>query len=316
MRRWLPAAVGIGALFLLQAALDPGFFAVEVRDGRLVGSLVDVLLRTAPTLLIAIGMSLVVATGGVDLSVGAVAAISGVMAASIVAAGSSVGVAIPAALAAAALAGFFNGLLVAKARIQPIVATLILMMGGRGIAQWLSTGQIVTFQSKALSWPARGIWLGVPLPVWIGLAALALVGAAMGRFPIGRMVAAVGANPVAAEHVGLDVARIRIAVYALSGLMAGVAGLVWAGDIQAADANNMGLYSELDALLAVALGGASLSGGRFNLFATALGAILMRLLTTMLLTRGVDPSVAMLLKGLMVVAVCAVGSPRFARWQA
>lgn len=328
MKPWVPALAFMIALLGVQLALDPSFFSIALRDGRAFGSLIDVLLRTAPVLIIAVGMSLVIATGGVDLSVGSVAAISGVIASCLVARpetsplytllpGAPVPVIMAVALLAGLACGILNGLLVSKVKIQPIVATLILMTGGRGIAQLLSAGNIINYHSADLSWLARGTWLALPVPVWLALGITVVAATVAHAFPLGRLVSASGSNPVAAEYAGISVGRIQVLVYGFTGLCAALAGLIWSGDIQAADANNIGVYSELDAILAVAIGGTSLSGGRFSLIGTAIGAVLMRLITTMLLTRGVEPPLAMVLKGLLVVIACAIQSPQIqAAWAA
>ena len=323
MRRlptWAWAAFVLVALLLLNAALTPGFFTLVVRDGRVYGSLVDVLNRAAPVGLLSLGMTLVIATGGIDLSVGAVMAISGAIAAGLIAkptgtpfenVRSSSGLAIPGALAASAFLGGFNGILVAFLEFQPIVATLLLMVMGRGIAQLLANGQIVTFSDDAFSAIARGAFLGLPNPVWILAGAALLFGLVTRVSALGLFIAATGSNPVAARYVGIDARAVKMAVYVLSGLCAGLAGLIAAADIQAADANNAGLYLELDAILAVSVGGTALAGGRFSLVGTLVGVLLMQTLTTTILTRGVSPEATLILKAAIVVGVCLFQAPSF-----
>lgn len=151
-----PQIIALLLVLLIDSLVAPHFFQIIVQDGRLFGSPIDILNRAAPVALLAIGMTLVIATGGIDLSVGAVMAIAGATAASMTVAGHSLPVVLLAALGTGVLAGLWNGILVAVLKIQPFVATLILMVAGRGVAQLITSGQIVTFNS----------------PAWHGLAAV------------------------------------------------------------------------------------------------------------------------------------------------
>ena len=313
----------LAAVLLFNLAATPGFFALEFRDGRLFGSLVDIVNRAAPVVLLSLGMTLVVATGGVDLSVGAVMAIAGSVAAGLLSrptgfllnqlpVHSVIGI-VAVSLLIAMVCGMFNGALVGFFKIQPIVATLILMVAGRGVAMLLTDGQIITFTNPQFSAIGSGASLSLPNPIWISLVAAALVATLTRTTAFGLFVEAVGDNPRAAEGVGIDSRTIKLAIYAISGVCAGIAGLIGAADIRAADANNAGLYLELDALLAVAIGGTSMAGGRFSLAGSILGAILMQAVTTTILTRGVQPEMTLILKALIVVGVCLAQSPEFAR---
>jgi len=317
---WAWAALVLLAVLVFNALLTPGFFSITVRDGRLFGSLVDVLNRAAPVGLLALGMTLVIATGGIDLSVGAVMAIAGTVAAGLIArptgspfqgGKSAPGLAVPLALCVSLVCGLFNGILVAVLEFQPIVATLLLMVAGRGIAQLLANGQIVTFSNPGFAAIGRGAFLALPNPVWILAAAFATFSLVTRGTALGLFVEATGSNPAAARFVGIDARMVKVAVYALSAICAGVAGLITTADIQAADANNAGLYLELDAILAVAVGGTALQGGRFSLAGTIMGALLMQALTTTILTRGVSPEMTLVLKAAVVVAVCLLQAPAF-----
>jgi simple sugar transport system permease protein len=310
--------VGLALILLFNAIFTPGFFILEVRDGRLFGSLIDVLNRATPVLLLGIGMTLVIATKGVDLSVGAVMAISGAVAAVLVTdklpflrASQSVPLVVLAALAVAAIAGVFNGVLVGKVGIQPIVATLILMVAGRGVAQMLTGGQIIIFNEPALERIGTGSAFGLPMPFVVFLATYGLVASLVRRSALGLFIEATGSNAEAARLAGVASDRVKVAVYAVSGLMAGIAGVIVCADIRAADANNAGLYMELDAILAVAVGGTSLSGGRFTLAGSVVGAVLIQALTTTILTRGVSPHATLVAKALIIVAIVLLQSPEF-----
>ncbi|HVT11829.1 MAG TPA: ABC transporter permease [Fimbriimonadaceae bacterium] len=325
MRRapsWIWALVLLAAILLFNLLFTPGFFHFEVRNGHLYGSLVDILNRSAPVALLSLGMTLVIATGGIDLSVGAVMAISGAVAACLIArpqdsplGGINLHGSIPLiilfAVGFSLICGLFNGILVAFLELQPIVATLLLMVAGRGIAQLLANGQIVTFHSPGFSSIATGAWLMMPNPVWLVVAGLILFGVLTRRTAFGLFVEATGSNPTAARVAGLNAKGIKIAVYTLSAIAAGVAGLIGCADIQGADANNAGLYLELDAILAVSVGGTALTGGRFSLIGSIVGALLMQSLSTTILTRGVSPELTLVLKAIVVVAVCLLQSPAF-----
>lgn len=309
----------LALVLLFNLAMTPGFFELQVRDGRLYGSLVDIFNRGAPVAILAAGMTFVIATGGVDLSVGAVMAIAGAVVTGLIVqpAGFALSgfgaMAIPAAAAVAlALAvafGSLNGVLVGFFRLQPIVATLLLMVAGRGVAQLLTNGQIITVSNPAFATLAGGATLGLPNPIWIAVLVFVLFGLLARGTAFGLFVEATGDNASAARLVGIDERTLKLTVYALSGLCAGLAGLIAASDIRAADANNAGLYLELDAILAVALGGTAMTGGRFNLAGTLAGAMLMQTVTTTVFTRGVATEWTLVLKALIVVLVCVLQSP-------
>lgn len=317
---WAWAGIVLVVLLIFNLIFTPGFFGIEVRDGRLYGSLIDVVNRAVPVGLLSLGMTLVIATGGVDLSVGAIMAISGTVAAGLIArppdtpfAGGkpALTLAVPLALTASLFCGLFNGLLVAVLDFQPIVATLLLMVAGRGVAQLLANGQILTFTEPSFAMLARGATLTVPNPVWILLSALVLFSVITRMTTLGLFVEATGSNPTAARLVGINARAVKIMAYALSAICAGVAGLIIVADIQAADANNAGLYLELDAILAVSVGGTALAGGRFSLVGSLIGALLMQTLTTTILTRGVSPEITLVLKAAIVVVVCLLQAPAF-----
>lgn len=285
---------------------------VRYSNGRLHGSLIDVFNRGSQVMLLALGMALVIGTGGVDLSVGAVMAISGAMGAMLLTQHNApLAVTVPAALGVGLLCGLWNGLLVAKFEIQPIVATLILMVAGRGVAQLLTDGEILTFSNPSFEYIGTGYLVGVPFTVVLVVAMLALVGTLCDRTQLRLFIESVGNNAVASRAAGLPVSRVRLLVYMVSGLCAGLAGLIDTANIKAADANNAGLYLELDAILAVVIGGTSLDGGRFSLIGAILGALIVQALTTTILTSHVSVHATRVVKALVVVAVCLMQSPVF-----
>jgi ribose/xylose/arabinose/galactoside ABC-type transport system permease subunit len=304
-----PQLLALALVLAACRAVSPGFFHLRLIDGRLFGSLIDVLDRGAPVALLSLGMTLVIATRGIDLSVGAVMAISGAVAATLVNAGSPVAIAVGAALAAGLGCGIWNGVLVAILRIQPIVATLILMVAGRGIAQLITGGQIVTFDDRALGFVGTGSVLGVPTPVV--LVALVAVSIALltRRTALGLFIESVGANERASAYAGVGASVVLIAAYAASGVCAALAGLVVAADIKGADANNAGLWLELDAILAVVVGGTSLFGGRFSLLLSLVGAMIIQAMNTGILLSGIRPEYNLIVKAIVVLAVLLLQSP-------
>jgi ribose/xylose/arabinose/galactoside ABC-type transport system permease subunit len=301
---------GLALLLAFNFLFTPGFFHVEVRDGRLYGVLIDILNHGSKVMLLALGMALVIATGGVDLSVGAVMAISGAVAAQLInRAGVPFSVVIGASLGVAAIAGCWNGLLVGVFRIQPIVATLILMVSGRGVAQLITEGQIITFTDARLTYIGNGSLAALPFPVLLSLGMLGVTALLTRKTAIGLFIESVGDNPAASTYSGIRAGRIKFLVYAFSGLCAGLAGLVAASNIKCADSNHAGLFLELDAILAVVIGGTSLTGGRFYLAGAIIGALFIQALTTTMYMRNVSADVAPVPKALAILIVCVLQSP-------
>ena len=306
-----PQILAFLTILMADRLVSPQFFDVRLQDGRLFGSLVDVFNRGAPVALLSLGMVLVIATRGIDLSVGAVMAIAGAIAASLVDS-HSVPVALGAALGVGLLCGLWNGFLVAVLRIQPIVATLILMVAGRGIAQLITEGRIVTFSSPSLAWFGNGSVLGIPAPVAITLGMLLLTLLLVRGTALGVLIEAVGANARASELAGIGTQAITITAYVWCGLCSAVAGVISAADILGADANNSGLWLELDAILAVVVGGTSLFGGRFSLILAVLGALIIQAMNTGILLSGYRPELNLVVKAIVVIAVLLLQSPRLA----
>src|SRR5262245_8145745 len=305
--QWPLAALGLVLLF--NFFFTPGFFRLEVKDARLYGSLVDILNRAAPVMLLALGMTLVIATGGVDLSVGAVMAISGSIAALLVTKASyPVAAVISIALGASLFAGAWNGCLIGFLRIPPIVATLILMVSGRGIAQLLTGGQIITLESPGLEFIGRGALVGLPFTITLTLCVFALLTVLKEKTATGLFIEATGDNETASRYSGVNTRLVKLLVYAFCSLCAGLAGLIVTTDIKAADANNAGLWLELDAILATVIGGTALQGGRFYLAGSLVGALLLQTLTTTILTRGVAVEYMMVVESLLIFTVCLVYS--------
>jgi ribose/xylose/arabinose/galactoside ABC-type transport system permease subunit len=310
-------------IFLGDFFLIPGFFNLDFREGHLYGNLIDIMVHGSPTIVLAVGMTLVIATGGVDLSVGAIIAISSSIAALMINpaivgmnlsdprrfindphytwAPLALVVIVP--LIVATLCGVWNGALVAYGRIQPMVATLILMIAGRGIAQLLTNAiQIIIF-NDAYAFIGNGFIL-IPFAMYIAGAVLVGAWLLTQRTAIGLYVESVGINARASFYGGLRERRVKLFAYAFCGFCAGVAGLMIGSNIRTSDANNIGLYTELDAILAVTIGGTVLgAGGRFSLVGSAIGALVLQTTITSMLTFGVAASAIIAVKALVVVAV-------------
>ncbi|MCB8839121.1 ABC transporter permease [Aurantimonas sp. VKM B-3413] len=309
LARLAPQLVALAVILALCAAISPGFFDVSVQNGRLYGSIIDVLNRGAPVALLAIGMTLVIATKGIDLSVGAVMAITGAVAAAMITSGYGIVLTLAGALGVGVLCGLWNGALVAVLAIQPIIATLILMVAGRGIAQLITEGVILTFNDPTLIFFGSGHIFGVPMPIllWIMLGALVVL--VVRTSALGMLIEAVGTNRRASMLAGVGTTFLLFSVYAASGLCAGVAGIIAAADIRGADANNAGLWLELDAILAVVIGGTSLLGGRFSIIGSLIGAMIIQSVNTGILLSGFPPEFNLIIKAAIIVVILVVQSP-------
>ena len=310
-------AMALAALLAVNVVLTPTFLNIRVQDGHLFGSLIDILRNGAPTMLVALGMTLVIASRGIDLSVGAVVAVSGALACAHIAGSAdpanpgTVITAMGIAMGAAVALGLWNGMLVSVFGVQPIIATLVLMTAGRGIALFITDGQIVTTSSAPFKVLGAGFAFGLPVAILVSLAVFALVGLLTRRTALGMLLESVGINPEASRLAGVRYRTIVFAVYVFCALCAGIAGLMIASNISAADANNAGLWIEMDAILAVVIGGTSLLGGRFSLTGTILGALIIQTLTTTVYTAGITPETTLVFKALVVIAVCLLQAPKF-----
>ncbi|ATB32192.1 ABC transporter permease [Melittangium boletus] len=306
--------VALGSLLIFNLFFTQGFARLEFRDGRLFGTLVDIFQNGAPVMLLAVGMTLVIALGGIDLSVGSVMALSGAVAALLMTEHAQpVPVAVALALAVALGIGALNGALVTYGGVQPIIVTLVLLVMGRGVAQTLTQDQKVRFEVPAFEFIGNGTVLGLPFPVLLVAAVALLVGLLLRNTATGLYLEAMGSNPRAARLCGLRVHVIQMLAFMASSLCAGLAGLIAAADIKEADVANAGLYLELDAILAVVLGGTSLTGGRANLVGSLIGATFIQTLTTMLQMRGVITEHTLIIKAAVALGVCFMQTPAFER---
>ena len=305
------------SLLVSNLFFTPNFFSITMREGHLYGSLIDIVRFGAPLILVAIGMTLVIATGGIDLSVGAVVAICGALACLRISGlgdqNSVTGVllAVGLALLLGIGLGVWNGFLVAGVGIQPIIATLILMVAGRGLAQLITEGQIITVNSSPYKLIGGGYWLTLPFSILIAAVVLIFAVLLTRRTALGMLIESVGGNAVASRLAGIHARRLILTAYVFCALCAGIAGLMISSNVSSADGNNAGLWIELDAILAVVIGGTSLAGGRFSLGGTVIGALIIQTLSTTIYTIGVPPETTLLFKALVVTIVCLLQSPAF-----
>jgi galactofuranose transport system permease protein len=311
--------VALIALIAINTATRPTFLSITMRDGQLYGSLIDILRNSAPLMLVALGMTLVIATRGIDLSVGAVMAVSGAVALTIIDgsptpnSASTVAIAIVVAILVALVLGTWNGFLVAVLGIQPIIATLVLMLAGRGIALLITGGFITTVNSDPYRYMAQGYILGFPFALYVSVVAIAIVALVERRTALGMLTEAVGINPKASRLAGVRSQGIVWGAYIACGGLAGIAGILYSSNIMAADANAAGLYIELYAILAVVLGGTSLMGGKFSIAGTVIGVFTIQTLISTITFLGVPPAASPVFMATAVIIVVLLQSSRVHR---
>ena len=253
-------------------------------------------------------MTLVIATAGVDLSVGAVAAICAAIAATLIGSVTDVTttpmfLVILITLGAAVLCGLWNGFLVAYANIQPMVATLVLMVAGRGIAQLITNGQIITVYFSPFFYFGGGHLAGLPFALFIVAAVFLFAWLITRRTALGLFIESVGTNASASFYSGINEKNVKLLAYVFCSFCAGIAGLIISSNVKSADANYVGLAMELDAILAVVIGGTLMTGGRFSLAGAVLGALLIQSVTTTIYAFGVPPEVVQVVKAIVVLFV-------------
>ena len=318
--------VCLAAVLLVNVITTPGFFKVSINNGVLFGYVIDVINRASELVILAVGMTLVTAaSGGQDISVGAIMAVTGAVCCQILTGGelSVTEHAVPlvvgmlVGLLAAAACGAFNGFLVAKLGIQPMIVTLILFTAGRGIAQLVTAGQITYVRTD--SYKVLGGYFAkcpIPTPVFVAIFVVIVVTIILKKTALGLYIESVGINGNASRLVGLNSTLIKFLTYVICGVLAGVAGLVASSRIYSADCNNIGLNNEMDAILAVALGGNALGGGKFSLMGSVIGAYTIQALTTTLYAMNVKADQLPVYKAVVVVIIVVLQSPVFKKWLA
>src|SRR3954453_994154 len=286
-------------LFVYNAAETPFFLSQQ--------SLLFVLLRqAAPIAIVAIGMAIVIDTAGIDLSVGSVMAIAGQVRATLVLHDQPFLLAIVAALLVSALCGAFNGTLVARFGVQPILATLILFIAGRGIAQLITGGELQPLSNPDFQWIGLARPLEIPVQVLIALLVAVVASLVMRLTVYGRHVLAVGGNETASRLAGVPAARVKLLAYITSAVLAGLVGLIAVSANSASDANNTGVGMELDAIAAVAVAGTPLTGGKVTIWGAVVGAVMLKLLQNTLISHGITKEVAQMIEGAVIIAALAL----------
>lgn len=299
------------AILVFDWVMVPNFFQIRVVEGRLFGNVIDILYRATPTALVSLGMALVIGTKGIDLSVGSTIAIVGAVISWRIHAGDPHIVILFEALAVAVVCGIWNGSLVAGLGIQPIIATLILMVSGRGIGLLINLlygGTDPSFDSPLLQGLSTGhLWL-IPTRLVVGAVLFVALWLVIRRTALGLFIEAVGGNAAAADLAGVNARRIIFVAYVLCGLLAGCAGVILTADTHTSDPVSVAMYIELDAILAVVIGGASLGGGRIYLGLTVIGALVIQALTTSILISGLRPEYNLIVKSVVVMIVLLLQS--------
>jgi len=299
--QWTAWAQRYGALAALVVlfiynAIDTPFFLTR-------SSLLFVLLRqAAPIAIVAVGMAIVIGTGGIDLSVGSVMAIAGQVGATLVLHDYPFLLAIVAALLVSSLCGLFNGTLVARFGVQPIIATLILFIAGRGIAQLITAGELQPLSNPAFQWIGLARPFEVPAQVIIAFVVAVVAWLIMRLTVFGRHVLAIGGNETASRLAGVPAGRVKVLVYVGSGFLAGLVGLIAVSANSASDANNTGVGIELDAIAAVAVAGTPLTGGKVTVWGAVVGAVMLKLLQNTLIAHGITKEVAQMIEGAVIIA--------------
>ncbi|GAA4494453.1 ABC transporter permease [Actinoallomurus oryzae] len=282
----------IAALVLVNIAITPRFLSLENLRTQLV--------QVAPVVIVSLGMALVIGTEGVDLSVGSVMALTAALIPLYL--GYGVVPAVVAGLLGGVAVGLVNGSLVAFVGVQPIVATLALFVGGRGIALVVAGGQLKDIHDQTLLDLGSSSMLGVPLPVVVAVVLTVVVMAVVRRTTFGRRLVAIGGNRTASELSGLPVRRVLLLVYVMSGLLAAVAGTLATARLQASDPSSLGLLMELSAITAVVVGGTPLTGGRVRVLGTVAGALLIQLVRATLIKHDLADSVAQMVQAVIILA--------------
>ncbi|HGS4432334.1 TPA: ribose ABC transporter permease [Vibrio cholerae] len=303
-KEWLIEQKSLIALLFLVVVvsfLNPNFFTVD--------NLLNILRQTSVNAIIAVGMTLVILTAGIDLSVGSVLALCGAFAATLVAMEVPVLVAVPTALLAGAALGAISGIIIAKGKVQAFIATLVTMTLLRGVTMVYTDGRPIstgfTDTADTFAWFGTGYALGIPVPVWLMVVVFAGVWYLLNHTRFGRYVYAVGGNESATRLSGINVDRVKIGVYAICGLLAALAGIIVTSRLSSAQPT-AGMGYELDAIAAVVLGGTSLMGGKGRIMGTLIGALIIGFLNNALNLLDVSSYYQMIAKAVVILLAVLV----------
>ncbi|MCG9562508.1 ribose ABC transporter permease [Vibrio chagasii] len=303
-KEWLidqKSLIALIFLIVVVSFLNPNFFTVD--------NILNILRQTSVNAIIAVGMTLVILTAGIDLSVGSVLALCGAFAASMIGMEIPVMIAVPTALVAGAALGAISGVIIAKGKVQAFIATLVTMTLLRGVTMVYTDGRPIstgfTDTADAFAWFGTGYAMGVPVPVWIMVVVFASVWYLLNHTRFGRYVYALGGNESATRLSGIDVDKVKIGVYAICGLLASVAGIIVASRLSSAQPT-AGMGYELDAIAAVVLGGTSLAGGRGRIMGTLIGALIIGFLNNALNLLDVSSYYQMIAKAVVILLAVLV----------
>ncbi|QBD80040.1 ABC transporter permease [Ktedonosporobacter rubrisoli] len=292
------ALAGCILLFLFNCLFTPHFLTLETLGINLQ--------QMATTAIVATGMTLVIGTGGIDLSVGSVMAIAGALGPIIFLhmdnqlLGNTLAILLP--ILAACVCGAFNGWLITRFDIQPIIATLILFIAGRGIAQVMTNGMNQEFVNPGFEWLGKGKLLGLPFQAYVMIVIVMFFMLVVRHTTFGRYILATGGNASAARLAGIPVARTKLATYIIAGLLAGLAGLIVVALNGQSNPSQVGLNYELNAIAAVAVGGTPLIGGQAKIVGTFIGALIIQLIYTALVGNNVSADIAQVINAALILA--------------
>lgn len=310
------SVVALILLIIICTIVDPQFLQLSYnpRTGGLAGPLITMLQESARYLMIAAGMTLVVSTAGIDLSVGSVMVVAGAVSMQLLSTGTNVWLAILVALGLGLVLGSINGALVSILGLQPFITTLIMMLAGRGLAKVITSGQNTDASSVAggepLNWIANGFILGIPANFVIAVALVALLGLLARKTAMGMMIESVGINQEASRMAGINPRKILFLVYAISGVLAAVAGLFATASVMRVDVSKTGQDLEMYAILAVVIGGTSLLGGKFSLLGSSLGAVIIAMIRKTIITLGIDSAATPAFFAVVVILICVMQAPK------
>ena len=333
MRSKITWAVIAEVLILIVCLIiRPDFFSISYQPASrmLYGNLIDIINRSAEITIIGMGMTMVIALGGTDLSVGALVAVSGALALKLMRWDPTnplyqtpgdysvypfiLVIVVP--LLVCLLMGAFNGMLVGQLKLQPIIATLILMVSGRGVAQITTNGKQFTTMYSPFRVIGQGSCLFLPTPIIIMVVVVAVVSIFVRKTAFGTFVESVGINPSASRLSGINSKVVILIVFAITGFLSGISGLIYSSRIMSNDSNNAGLNYETDAILSVVIGGTSMTGGKFSLAGTIIGSIIIRTIVTFVYYFGVASEATMAFKAMVIAVVIVLQSEPVRAWMA
>lgn len=303
-KEWLieqKSLIALIFLIVVVSFLNPNFFTVD--------NILNILRQTSVNAIIAVGMTLVILTAGIDLSVGSVLALCGAFAASMIALEVPVLIAVPTALFAGAALGAISGIIIAKGKVQAFIATLVTMTLLRGLTMVYTDGRPIstgfTDTADAFAWFGTGYALGIPVPVWLMVIVFAAAWYLLNHTRFGRYVYALGGNESATRLSGINVDRVKIGVYAICGMLAALAGIIVTSRLSSAQPT-AGMGYELDAIAAVVLGGTSLMGGKGRIMGTLIGALIIGFLNNALNLLDVSSYYQMIAKAVVILLAVLV----------